>query len=59
MSALSVATPVAQFPDFGSKLLGKASDIYSLQSDKSRVEIDSDRITQDLRFLVTSLREIA
>jgi predicted RNase H-like nuclease (RuvC/YqgF family) len=59
MSALSVATAVVQFVDFGSKLLEKASDIYSSHSDKSREEVDSDLLTQDLRFLVTRLRENA
>jgi hypothetical protein len=43
----------------GCVLLEKASDIYSSYSDKSREEVKSDLITQDLRFLVMRLRENA
>ena len=57
LSALSLAGNVIQFVDFGSKLLGKAGELYRSPVGSLAIHDELLLITTDLQALVATLRQ--
>lgn len=56
LTALSVASSVIQFVDFGSKLVSKSKKLYKSKHGVLDSTIDSERIIHDLNMLLVSLK---
>jgi hypothetical protein len=56
LAALSLAGNVIQFVDFGSRILGIADELYHSASGALAVNDELEFVTNDLRTLVTKLR---
>lgn len=56
LTALSVASSVIQFVDFGSKLVSKSKKLYRSKRGVLDSTIDSERIIHDLTLLLVSLK---
>lgn len=56
LTALSVASSVIQFVDFGSKLVSKSKKIYKSSDGVLDSTVDTERLTSDLTGLLVGLR---